>query len=262
MASQGWVAVDRKIFENLIWDNDEPFDRRSAWIDLLLLVNHADNKVLIDGKVITVKRGQRITSILFLSKRWKWSRTKTKSFLELLQNENMIKVEIEPKKKTIITIVNYSKYQDIQSEKHLQKKDIKKDISEPLQSQEYSETEYKEKDNRKTTERQQKDINNNDNNDNNDIDEIEIYILNILEQTLNKKISQSSVNKLIKAYGVDNVKLLAEKINESTWLKENINLNKISKKFFTSILEDKYKDYEKKEEVEDDKYDWYKPLEL
>ena len=153
MASQGWVAVDRKIFENLIWDNDEPFDRRSAWIDLLLLVNHADNKVLIDGKVITVKRGQRITSILFLSKRWKWSRTKTKSFLELLQNENMIKFEIEPKKKTIITIVNYSKYQDIQSEKHLQKKDIKKDIPEPLESQEYRGTEYKEKDNRKTTER-------------------------------------------------------------------------------------------------------------
>ena len=97
------------------------------------------------------------------------------------------------------------------------------------------------------------------NNENNDD---EIYILNILERTLNKKISQSSVNKLIKMYGADNVKLLAKKIGESTWLKQTINLNKISKKFFNSILEDKYKDYEKKEEVEDDKYDWYKPLEL
>ena len=153
MASQGWVAVDRKIFENLIWDNDEPFDRRSAWIDLLLLVNHADNKVLIDGKVITVKRGQRVTSILFLSKRWKWSRTKTKSFLELLQNENMIKVEIEPKKKTTITIVNYSKYQDIQSEKHLQKKTSKKTYLSHCNHKNIAKPSTR----KKTTERQQKD---------------------------------------------------------------------------------------------------------
>lgn len=153
MASQGWIAVDRKIFDNLIWKNEEPFDRRSAWIDLLLLVNHADNKVLINGKVETVKRGQRITSILFLAQRWRWSRTKTKAFLKMLESEGMIRLDVQAKKKTIITITNYSKYQDMQNKKRSQKKDMKKDIPEPLELQACSETEYKEKDNRKTTER-------------------------------------------------------------------------------------------------------------
>lgn len=239
MASQGWVSIHRSLFDHWIWTDKGEFDKRSAWIDLILMVNHEDKKVLINGKLETIKRGQRITSLNKLAERWKWSRKKVTNFLNLLEEDGMIIAKKEQGKYTTITIVNYNFYQDDNTQK------------EQLRN------------NRGTTEEQPRNINNNErimiNNDNNDD---EIYILNILEQTMNKKISQSSVKKLIKAYGVDNVKLVAKKIDESTWLKENINLNKISKKFFTSILEDKYKDYEKKEEVEDDKYDWYKPLDL
>ena len=203
------------------------------------MVNHEDKKVLINGKLETIKRGQRITSLNKLAERWKWSRKKVTNFLNLLEEDGMIIAKKEQGKYTTITIVNYNFYQDDNAQKE------------------------QPKNNRGTTEEQPRNINNNErimiNNDNNDD---EIYILNILEQTLNKKISQSSVNKLIKTYGAENVKLLAKKIGESTWLKQTINLNKISKKFFTSILEDKYKDYEKKEEVEDNKYDWYKPLDI
>ena len=239
MASQGWVSIHRSLFDHWIWTDKGEFDKRSAWIDLILMVNHEDKKVLINGKLETIKRGQRITSLNKLAERWKWSRKKVTNFLKLLEEDGMIIAKKEQGKYTTITIVNYNFYQDDNAQKE------------------------QPKNNRGTTEEQPRNINNNErimiNNDNNDDDEI--YILNILEQTLNKKISQSSVNKLIKTYGVDNVKLLAEKINESTWLKENININRISKKFFNSILEDKYKDYEKKEEVSND-YDWYKPLEL
>ena len=239
MASQGWVSIHRSLFDHWIWTDKGEFDKRSAWIDLILMVNHEDKKVLINGKLETIKRGQRITSLNKLAERWKWSRKKVTNFLNLLEEDGMIIAKKEQGKYTTITIVNYNFYQDDNAQKE------------------------QPKNNRGTTEEQPRNINNNErimiNNDNNDD---EIYILNILEQTLNKKISQSSVNKLIKTYGADNVKLLAEKIGESTWLKENININQISKKFFNSILEDKYKDYEKKEEVEDDKYDWYKPLDL
>lgn len=244
-AEKGWVSIHRSIYDNWIWNDDEEFDKRSAWIDLLLMVNHEDKKVLIDGNLEMVKRGQRITSIRKLCTRWRWSRTKVNNFLKLLEKDNMIQLKIEPHKKTVITIVNYNFYQDDNKSK--------KASEEPVESQSSA------------SEEPVKSLNNNErimiNNDNNDDDD-EIYILNILEQTLNKKISQSSVKKLIKNFGRDNVKLLAEKINESTWLKENININQISKKFFNSITEDKYKDYEKKEEVKDDKYDWYKPLDL
>lgn len=109
---KGWVSIHRSIYDNWIWNDDEEFDKRSAWIDLLLMVNHEDKKVLIDGNLELVKRGQRITSIRKLCNRWKWSRTKVNNFLKLLEKDNMIYLKIEPHKKTIITIVNYNLYQD------------------------------------------------------------------------------------------------------------------------------------------------------
>ena len=244
MASQGWIAVDRKIFDNLIWKNDDPFDRRSAWIDLLLLVNHADNKVLINGKVETVKRGQRITSILFLAQRWRWSRTKTKAFLKMLESEGMIRLDVQAKKKTIVTITNYSKYQDKQNKKRSQKKDMKKDILEPLELQGCSETEYKEKDNRKTTERQQKDINNNDNNDNNDKDDDIERRLKKINGLVDKKISSSQIKKFLKSKSLDDLDKLIEKIKESDYLKKNIDFNKLGKKFLKKVFDDEYRTYE------------------
>ena len=62
MAEIGWIKLHRKIQECFIWgdEEDEPFDRRSAWIDLLLLANHADKRTVFDGKAITVKKGQKI----------------------------------------------------------------------------------------------------------------------------------------------------------------------------------------------------------
>lgn len=243
MASQGWIAVDRKIFDNLIWKNEEPFDRRSAWIDLLLLVNHADNKVLINGKVETVKRGQRITSILFLSQRWRWSRTKTKAFLKMLESEGMIRLDVQAKKKTIITITNYSKYQDIQNKKRSQKKDMKKDIPKPLELQGCSETEYKEKDNRKTTERQQKNINNNDNNDNNDKDDDIEKRLKKINGLVNKKVSSSQIKKFLKSNSIDDLDKLIRKIKESEYLKKNIDFNKLDEKFIKRVFDDDFITY-------------------
>ena len=112
--SIGWISIHRKIQECFLWVDKEPFDRRSAWIDLLLLANHEDKKTLFDGKAIVVNRGQRITSIRILAERWHWSRTKVTSFLDLLESENMI-VRNSDKKKTLLTIVNYDVYQDMQA---------------------------------------------------------------------------------------------------------------------------------------------------
>ena len=52
--SYGWISIHRKIQDNLIW-NDKPFNRGAAWVDLLLLANHEDKKVLFNGSIIEVK---------------------------------------------------------------------------------------------------------------------------------------------------------------------------------------------------------------
>lgn len=105
----GWQKIYRDIQEHWLWE-DKPFSRGQAWIDLILLVNHEDNKALIDGELIEVKRGSKITSLRKLAEQWGWSTTKVKKFLEQLEKDNMIAFESD-NKKTLVTIENYDVYQ-------------------------------------------------------------------------------------------------------------------------------------------------------
>ena len=84
---EGWISLYRQIVDNWIWKSNEPFDKRSAWIDLLLMVNHKTEKIEFNGRIIEIERGQRITSIEKLATRWKWSRHKVSNFLNQLESE-------------------------------------------------------------------------------------------------------------------------------------------------------------------------------
>ncbi|AVO22608.1 DnaD domain protein [Aeribacillus composti] len=107
---QGWIKLHRKIQEHWLYQDKRKFSRFEAWVDLLLMVNHDDSKVVLGNEIIEVKRGQRITSIRQLCEKWGWSNTKVTQFLKLLQNDGMIEVKSDTKK-TIITVVNYDFYQ-------------------------------------------------------------------------------------------------------------------------------------------------------
>ena len=117
--AEGWIKIHRNIQEHWLW-NSEPFSKGQAWIDLLLMVNHQDNKIMLGGDLIEVKRGQRVTSLRQLADRWKWSRTKVSKFLEVLSKDNMIEYKSDTKK-TVLTIVNYELYQDKENTKKPQK---------------------------------------------------------------------------------------------------------------------------------------------
>lgn len=152
----GWISIHRKIQENWIWQ-EKPFDKRSAWIDILLMVNHEDRKILLGNELVEVKRGSRITSIRQLCDRWGWSNTKVNNFLKLLEEDKMLVVKSDSKK-TVLTVVNYNDYQIIN--------DIKNDRRT---------TEERQTGDTKTTDEH---TNNNDNNDNNyNNDNKDIYIL-------------------------------------------------------------------------------------
>ena len=154
----GWVSTHRQIWDHWLWQ-DKPFSYGQAWIDILLLVNHSDNKILFNKKLETVKRGSRITSIRKLSERWGWSRTKTAKFLEMLESDKMI-VKHSDTKKTLLTVVNYNTYQDSQ--------DTKKTL----------------KGHRKATEKPQRDTNNNDLNNDSIMNNNENKELSKFDQTL------------------------------------------------------------------------------
>lgn len=153
MAS-GWIKLHRKIMDCFLWDSDEPSNKKSAWIDLLLLANHEDKTILFNGQAVTVKAGQKITSIRKLAQMWHWSKDRTERYLDMLVKEDMI-IKESDSNRTLITIVNYSVYQgqcdsnkdtDKDSNKDSNKpqtriyKNIKKERKEPLVSDEYDES--------------------------------------------------------------------------------------------------------------------------
>ena len=113
VAEKGWIKTYRQIQDCWIWKVDEPFDRRSAWLDLLLSANHKDVKLLFNGNLIDVKRGQLITSVRNLANKWQWSKDRVLKFLRVLENDTMIERDSD-NHRTLITIVNYGVYQDKQ----------------------------------------------------------------------------------------------------------------------------------------------------
>lgn len=104
----GWIKLYRSVWENWVYENPEDF---RAWIDLLLMANHEDRDVKVNGVVYTIRRGQKLTSILKLSKRWKWTERKTLNFLKQLQNSDMIYYESSRRFGTLITLRNYDIFQ-------------------------------------------------------------------------------------------------------------------------------------------------------
>jgi len=134
----GWIKIHRDLLESDIWKCEE-FSRGQAWVDLILLANHKDSFFYKRGNKVDVKRGQVGRSEVELSDRWKWSRSKVRKFLKDLEKEQQISI-VKSAVTQVVTIINYDEYQSKEQQK----------------------------DNRRTTERQQKDIYKNDKNDNNE----------------------------------------------------------------------------------------------
>ena len=115
LMGQGWIRLHRKIQDHWLYKEKRKFSRFEAWIDLLMMANHKDNKFLLGNELIEVNRGQLVTSELKLMERWRWGKSKLRDFLKLLEEDGMI-VRKSDRKKTVITICNYSKYQSFDFE--------------------------------------------------------------------------------------------------------------------------------------------------
>lgn len=111
VTQKGWIKLFRKIRDNIIWKSNEPYDKRSAWIELLLMANHEPKEFLSKkGKPIKVNPGQCFTSIESLANQWHWSRNKVRRYLRLLDGLGMCHSCGTPDG-TLVTIVNYRVYQ-------------------------------------------------------------------------------------------------------------------------------------------------------
>lgn len=111
MSNSGWIKLHRQITDNWIWQDAE---RLRAWIDILLMVNHEDKKTLVNGQLLTIHRGERLTSITKLAIRWGWSRQRVRTFLDLLEQDGMC-TSNRTTNGTTLKVSNYAEYQDFQT---------------------------------------------------------------------------------------------------------------------------------------------------
>ena len=205
MTQKGWVAIYRRLQDHWLWE-DKPFSRQAAWIDMLLLANHDDNKFLLGNELVEVKCGSFITSIEKLKMRWGWSNTKVINFLNLLENDEMV-LRKSDTKKTVITIVKYSDYAVYEKTKTIQER---------CESDAKTMREH---------------TNNNDNNDNN-VNKY-IYIKDIFNEicvsfprlTVLSDRRKKAIKARLNTYSVEQIKEVFIKAEASDFLKGKNNRN-------------------------------------
>ena len=111
---RGFFKVFRKIDTHWLW-KDKPFSKGQAWLELIKDAHHSEKpyEFLIDFTTIkvTLQKGELFTSVDKLGQKWGWSAKKVRSFLQLLEQEEMI-VKKGTTKGTTITIARYTDYAD------------------------------------------------------------------------------------------------------------------------------------------------------
>ena len=88
----------------------EPFTRAQAWVWMIERAGWHDGACTIDGKTVTLRRGQFSHSNRYLAQAWRWTPAKVQRFLKRLKVEEMIKTTSESGQ-LVVTVSNYGRYQ-------------------------------------------------------------------------------------------------------------------------------------------------------
>lgn len=109
MSERGVFAVDRGIWDHPIF-KAERFTQREAWMWLIGAAVYKPARVRAGRAIINLDRGQLAFSTRFLAKRWRWTDSAVRRFLDTLKNDAMIDAEATHET-TRITICNYNEHQ-------------------------------------------------------------------------------------------------------------------------------------------------------
>lgn len=107
MSSKGFTKSYRSKWTHLVFRN---LLEAGIWAWLCDTAAWENTKVKFNGDIISLKRGQLVTSVKFISTGFNISERATRTLLQNLEKEQMIDKQTT-NRMTIITICNYEKYQ-------------------------------------------------------------------------------------------------------------------------------------------------------
>lgn len=109
----GFIAMQREALEHPLFRGNP--ERFYAWFWLVARAAWKPTPYDINGKTVTIERGQLCASRSQLATAWNWSPSAVERFLTRLETEQMIG-RATGQGRTVITICNYAKYQDAGTE--------------------------------------------------------------------------------------------------------------------------------------------------
>ena len=105
----GYVKISRAIFGHSMF-KEEPYTETQAWIWFICGASYKDDTVRVGHLIVDVKRGEYVASIRFLAKKFKWTTSRVKRFLDRLTRGKMVTTKAT-QGKTLINLLNYDEYQ-------------------------------------------------------------------------------------------------------------------------------------------------------
>lgn len=105
--NNGWIKLHRSIQDHWVWENPKML---KYWIDILIMVNHDEGKVLVNGKLLFLKPGQKLTSYQKLATRWGTSKSHVRRILTPFLEDGMITIKTL-NCGTVLSVVNYLAFQ-------------------------------------------------------------------------------------------------------------------------------------------------------
>lgn len=111
-----FIKLDRKYFDNFLWNEARVYSKAEAWLDLIQMARFEASTEFVNGKLIEVQRGEIPASRRFLELRWQWGSSKVSNFLKLLVSQGMITTK-QTSGQTVISLCKYKDYNDVQTTK-------------------------------------------------------------------------------------------------------------------------------------------------
>lgn len=133
---RGYIKIWRRIQDSFLNSNSELFH---LWVNLLLLASHKDTEFIFNGKKTIIKSGQFITGRQSLSLLTGIHESKIYRLLHILENEQLIEQQ-KTTLYTMISIVNYSQYQETEQQAEQQMNNQRTTSEQPVNTINHKET--------------------------------------------------------------------------------------------------------------------------
>ena len=104
---QGFITIHRQLMESAVYKDSHAVH---LWLHLLLKANHKENEFIMNGKLITVKRGQILTGRKALSAETGIQESKITRLLSLFEKMQMIEQQTNNRNR-LVTVLSYDKFQ-------------------------------------------------------------------------------------------------------------------------------------------------------